>query len=147
MQQRALLLSISSDSHTWNLVYMQLLLGELGFDVVTAGCCVTPDELVELAHYKRPDLIVISTINGHGYVEAKLYVSHLKKHELVKHIPIVIGGNLTINGNLTAVQKKELIALGFAGVFTGKSSIEKFKDFVSLLRQKQTIEHVAAEAL
>ncbi|MFD0586215.1 hypothetical protein [Dactylosporangium darangshiense] len=37
--------TVSSDAHTWNLVYLQLLLEELGCRVTNLGAC-TPDETI-----------------------------------------------------------------------------------------------------
>ncbi|BAU88404.1 methylaspartate mutase [Streptomyces laurentii] len=43
--RRVLVSSVSSDSHTWNLVFLQLLLEDLGHEVTNIGACV-PDELL-----------------------------------------------------------------------------------------------------
>ncbi|WP_278255873.1 hypothetical protein [Nocardioides convexus] len=51
--------SVSSDSHTWNLVYLQLLLEENGCAVVNLGA-TTPDDLVaDALREHRPDALVI----------------------------------------------------------------------------------------
>lgn len=39
--------SVSSDSHTWNLVFLQLLLEEMGHEVTNIGSCVPDDLLIE----------------------------------------------------------------------------------------------------
>lgn len=59
--------SVASDSHTWNLVFLYLLLEELGFDVVNLGASLPDDILISECTRIEPDLVVISSVNGHGY--------------------------------------------------------------------------------
>ncbi|MGW7413543.1 cobalamin-dependent protein, partial [Streptomyces sp. NPDC054863] len=58
--RRVLVSSVSSDSHTWNLVYLQLVLEELGHEVRNIGACVPDDLLLEECLAHRPALVVIS---------------------------------------------------------------------------------------
>ena len=55
-----------SDSHTWNLIYIERWLCEHGCDVLNLGNCVEPDVVAETCRDRRPDLLVVSSINGLG---------------------------------------------------------------------------------
>lgn len=68
--RHAVLTTIASDSHTWNLLFLQLLLEEQGWEVTNLGACVPVDVLIEEATARPPGLIVVSTVNGHGAEEA-----------------------------------------------------------------------------
>jgi methylaspartate mutase sigma subunit len=70
-QPTALLTTIESDSHSWNLVYMELLLKEQSFRVVNLGpCAPVPKTIAAIAEF-GPDVVVVSTVNGHGYLQGK----------------------------------------------------------------------------
>jgi methylaspartate mutase sigma subunit len=102
--------SVSSDSHTWNLVFLQLLIEELGFEVVNLGACVPDELLVSECLSIRPGMVVIS-------------------RELAR-IPMVIGGKLGTSGGQTTQQVEDLLAAGFDAVFDdradGPASFRRF---------------------
>src|SRR4051812_3180408 len=54
-----LVTSVSSDSHTWNLVFLQLLLEDLGHKVTNLGACTPDDEILGAARALEPDLLVV----------------------------------------------------------------------------------------
>src|SRR3954447_20297379 len=95
---RTLVTTLTSDAHTWNLVYLQLLLEERGHEVANLGPCV-PDELVVAeCHRVVPDLVVVSTVNGHGRQDAERVVRRLRLDHRLDGTRIVIGGKLGIDG-------------------------------------------------
>ena len=118
----AVLCTIPSDSHTWNLVYLHLLLEESGFRVVNLGAC-TPAEEIEAAVLRHaPELLVISTVNGHGVLEGRAIVQRLRYHG---DLPIVIGGKLGVTGDGER-HVAALLAAGYSAVFTGAGSVDDF---------------------
>src|SRR5262249_3646935 len=83
--------SVSSDSHTWNLVFLQLALEELGHRVVNLGACV-PDELVLAGCLRvRPDLVVVSSVNGHGFRDGTRLIGRIRGCPELAATPVVIG--------------------------------------------------------
>lgn len=123
----ALLTSVASDSHTWNLVYLQLVLEELGFRVTNLGAC-TPDELiVDESLSMEPELIVVSSVNGHGRAEGIRVVRQLRSCPELAVTPIVIGGKLGICG---AADAASLRAAGFDAVFEDGAAGHSFPSFV-----------------
>jgi methylaspartate mutase sigma subunit len=131
-----LLSTVSSDAHTWNLVYLQLLLEDQGHQVGNLGACVPDELLVDRCRTDRPDLVVISTVNGHGAQDGARVVKLLRGNPELAGTPIVIGGKLGIEGNSTAAAD-ELLAAGFDAVFDDDSEMDRFYRFLESVANKK----------
>jgi methylaspartate mutase sigma subunit len=125
-RQSVLVTSVSSDSHTWNLVYLQLLLEELGYRVHNLGACA-PDELVVVECLRsRPDLVLVSTVNGHGHRDGARLIGRIRAHPGLRTTPVVIGGKLGIAGPGGARSRDELRAAGFDAVYEADTGLRDF---------------------
>jgi methylaspartate mutase sigma subunit len=125
---------VASDSHTWNLVFLQLLIEELGHHVVNLGPCV-PDELL-IAECQRlgPAMVVVSSVNGHGYQDGMRLIDKLRACEELATTPVVIGGKLGISGEQDLWSADELVAAGFDAVFDdSRTGIAAFREFSGTL--------------
>lgn len=129
-KRRAIISSVSSDSHTWNLVFLQILLEENDFEVTNLGACVPPGMLTDRAVQLRPDLILISSVNGHGGLQGAAYVQELKARPELSTTPVVIGGKLGVAGEADRDLIPELLSSGFDGVFVGDEAVTDFLRFV-----------------
>ncbi|MGW1049600.1 cobalamin B12-binding domain-containing protein [Streptomyces sp. NPDC002521] len=116
LRQTVVVTSMASDSHTWNLVYLQLLLEELGYDVVNLGPCVPDDLLVSRCAGIDPSFVVISSVNGHGHQDGLRVIRKLRAHPALITTPVVIGGKLGVDGR-SAARAHALRAAGFDEVF------------------------------
>jgi methylmalonyl-CoA mutase cobalamin-binding subunit len=134
-----LLSTVSSDAHTWNLVYLQLLIEEHGHRVVNLGACVPDDHLIAQVRQIRPDLVVISTVNGHGRIDGERMIRALRAHPDLATVPVVIGGKLTVDGALTRQVCDDLLAAGFDDVFDADADVPRFR---TLLRASTLPERV-----
>lgn len=114
---KVLLAGTSSDAHTWNLVYMQILIQEFGHDVRNLGCCVPGELLLREAVRMAPDLIVMSTVNGHGVIDGARVVRLLRKNASLREVPIVIGGKLGVAGRGLEEGVQALLDAGFTAVY------------------------------
>ncbi|MCX5054263.1 MULTISPECIES: cobalamin B12-binding domain-containing protein [unclassified Streptomyces] len=124
--------SVSSDSHMWNLVFLQLLLEENGGQVVNLGAC-TPDELVMSECLRiRPDALVISTVNGHGHIDGLRLIRKIRGHSGLASMKVVIGGKLGVHGSRHAGSRAELVANGFDAVFEADADLDRFLDCLGL---------------
>ncbi|MGW3171355.1 cobalamin B12-binding domain-containing protein [Streptomyces sp. NPDC001153] len=124
--------SVSSDSHMWNLVFLQLLLEENGGQVVNLGAC-TPDELVMSECLRiRPDALVISTVNGHGHIDGLRLIRKIRGHSGLASMKVVIGGKLGVHGSRHAGTRAELVANGFDAVFEADADLDRFLDCLGL---------------
>ncbi|MFJ7159480.1 cobalamin B12-binding domain-containing protein [Streptomyces sp. NPDC101118] len=114
---KILLSGTASDSHTWNLVYLQLFLEELGHRVVNLGPCVPGDLLAAGCHEHAPDLLVISSVNGHGYRDGLTAVARVRREPGLAALPVVIGGKLGVAGVRDPAAAARLTAAGVDRVF------------------------------
>lgn len=97
---RILATGTASDSHTWNLVYLQLALEEWGHRVTNLGPCVSACLLAAACRETAPDLVVISSVNGHGYRDGLMAVSKIRALSgAVGAVPVVVGGKLGLSGS------------------------------------------------
>ena len=124
--------SVSSDSHTWNLVYLELLLGELGFQVRNLGPCVPDRLLLDACREQRPDLVVLSSVNGHGAHDAERAVRRLRADAVLGALPAVVGGKLGTRGPADEQERAQaLTGAGFDGVFEGPDALTRFLAYLA----------------
>ncbi|MFI8371025.1 cobalamin B12-binding domain-containing protein [Streptomyces sp. NPDC085466] len=124
--------SVSSDSHTWNLVFLQLLLEELGHKVTNIGACVPDELLIEECLRLRPDLVVISSVNGHGALDGARAVRRLRRdHPELSGMRIVIGGKLGVRGAEAGTYGPELMDAGFDAVFEDAAGVDRFRRYLA----------------
>ena len=128
---RILLSTTSSDSHTWNLMFLQLLLEECGHEVVNLGPCVPDALLVETARDCRPSAIVISTVNGHGRIDGARVARAVRRHPEIAQLPMVIGGKLGIEGTSSDDEVSRLLEAGFDAVFIGEANPDELPTALS----------------
>ncbi|MGW4162382.1 cobalamin B12-binding domain-containing protein [Streptomyces sp. NPDC004788] len=115
--RRVLLTTGSSDAHTWNLVHLQLFLEEHGHSVLNLGPCVPERLLVDTARMTSPDLVVLSSVNGHGHQDGLRAARALRADEDTQGIPMVIGGLLGISPDGAEERRAELLAAGYDEVY------------------------------
>ncbi|KJY31556.1 hypothetical protein VR44_17860 [Streptomyces katrae] len=138
---RVLVSSTSSDSHTWNLVFLQLLLEEMGNDVVNIGSCVPDDLLIAECRRHRPDMVVISSVNGHGALDGERLITALRAEPDLSRLPVVIGGKLGTRGS--SVFGQRLMDAGFDAVFEDSAGIEPFRSYLELAPHAVELEATA----
>jgi methylaspartate mutase sigma subunit len=114
-------------------VFLQLLLEELGHEVVNLGPCA-PDALVaDSCAALRADLLVVSSVNGHGAIDARSLIRALRSRPATAHLPVVIGGKLGVSLTGREESVRALVGAGFDAVFDEAVSITSFTSFVALL--------------
>jgi methylaspartate mutase sigma subunit len=123
--------SMASDSHSWNLVFLQLLLSELGHRVTNLGPCVPDEVLIGHCLAARPDLVVVSTVNGHGFPDGMRLIRELRAD--LPDLPVVIGGKIGIRAVGNAELAEHLLAAGFDAVFEDSGGLRSFTSFVQKL--------------
>lgn len=122
-----------SDAHTWNLVFLQLLLEESGHHVHNLGPCVPATVLAEECSRLRPDLLVLGTVNGHGTEDALTAIKHLRAAGAPVGMPVVIGGKLSTSDR-GRKDAERLLSAGFDAVYSDDpSAIGEFTSFVCAL--------------
>ncbi|ROQ88912.1 methylaspartate mutase sigma subunit [Streptomyces sp. 2132.2] len=114
---RTVVSGLSSDAHMWNLVYLQLLLEDRGHRVSNLGCTTPDAEIVRACRTERPDLLVISSVNGHGRLDGLRLIRALRAVPALRGLPVVIGGKLGVDGRDRAGAAAHLTAAGYDAVF------------------------------
>ena len=128
---RCIVSGLEADSHTWNLVFIQLLLQECDFEVLNLGPCVPALLLAETIAVWEPDLVVISTVNGCCGVQGKGLISALAAQLERPLPPMIIGGILTTSTGGEQAARLELLRAGYRGVFVGEDSKVEFVQFLN----------------
>ncbi|MFD5106572.1 cobalamin B12-binding domain-containing protein [Streptomyces cinereoruber] len=109
---KILLSGTASDSHTWNLVYLRLFLEELGCEVVGLGPCVDAELLADACRRHAPDVVVLSSVNGHGYRDGLAAVRRLRAAPALAALPVVLGGKLGVAGHRQDDDVAQLLGAG-----------------------------------
>jgi N-dimethylarginine dimethylaminohydrolase/methylmalonyl-CoA mutase cobalamin-binding subunit len=130
--------TVASDSHSWNLVYLRLALTELGHQVLNLGPCVPDELLISECLRVRPDLIVVSSVNGHGFIDGMQLISRIRGCQELAATPVVIGGKLGIAGPAGRSRRNQLMAAGFDAVFEDGTGMAAFRAFTERLTMKAT---------
>ena len=124
---------VSSDAHTWNLVYLQALLEEWGGRVVNLGACVPDREIMDTCRRLRPDLLVLGTVNGHGHLDGRRLIRRIRADAALAAMPAVIGGRLDTLGTSGEGVAAPLLAAGFDAVFDADRGVEEFTAYLTAL--------------
>lgn len=133
-----------SDSHTWNLIFMELFLQEHHCTIRNLGACVPIPHLQDTLKKLPCDLVVISSINGHLFQDAIKIISSLPRHGSPSLPPFVLGGKMGISQKDTAFQKRKLLKLGYDDVFVEKNSLGRFSQYLdrlTTLKQQRLLWH------
>ncbi len=127
--------SVPTDSHTWNLVVLQLLIEEMGHHVVNLGSCVPVPLLLSACRAERPDYVVLSTVNGHGQVDGARVIHALRADPALAGLTVVIGGRFGTRGDADPGLRQDLLARGYDAVFPADvdrpmRAVEQLREFV-----------------
>jgi methylaspartate mutase sigma subunit len=119
--------STPSDAHSWNLVYLQLVLEEYTDAVVNLGPCLPTALLVEESRRRRPDLVVVSSVNGHGHADGLAIIAALRAEPALDGVRVVIGGMLSTDPARDPVVEAELRAAGYDEVYVGPDAVPRLR--------------------
>ncbi|MFC4590849.1 cobalamin B12-binding domain-containing protein [Sphaerisporangium corydalis] len=127
----AVLSSTPSDSHTWNLLFVQMLMEENGWSVTNLGACVPVAMLMDESLRRVPDMIVLSTVNGHGAQEARQVIAALRAQPSLARVPVALGGKLCVSEDRERAVVDELVAAGFDAVLVGDTAVPVFRSLLT----------------
>jgi len=126
--------TVESDAHIWNLVFLQKLIEEHGGQVWNLGACSPVEVVLRAVSDSRADLLVVSSVNGHGLHGARILLRAM--HRAGLKVPCVIGGKLTTAESNNDAVRAELLELGCTEVCTGDNAIPRFRDLLRLGRRE-----------
>jgi len=121
-----LLATLPSDAHGQNLVVLQRLLVEHGFEVRNLGICTPVAVLLKACAELRPRVVVISATNGHHDVEGTRVAKCI--HELLGPASpsLALAGELTLPVTAWFHNGREA---GYDDVFQGPESVPNLLAF------------------
>ena len=137
--KRAVIATVPSDSHMWNLVYIELVLRENGWDVNNLGACTPAELVVEVCLEQRPDMLVVSSVNGHGHIGGRKLIGQIRGRSELDYLPVVIGGKLGTLGANNSVFVEPLISAGYSAVFMEAEGLEEFGRFIEAPRRAELV--------
>ncbi|EST38287.1 hypothetical protein N566_08195 [Streptomycetaceae bacterium MP113-05] len=111
-------------------MYVELFLEELGHDVVALGPCVSPELLTAACRRHSPDVVVLSSVNGHGYRDGLTAVRRLRSGTAPSVLPVVIGGKLGTTGRRQEADVDRLLQAGCDAVF-GDDDLDALRAFLA----------------
>ncbi|WP_128378597.1 cobalamin B12-binding domain-containing protein [Streptomyces cavernae] len=131
----AVVSTVSSDAHTWNLIFLELLLTETGYRVHNVGACVPDELLIETCRTRNPHLLVLSSVNGHGAIDAERLIKRLRTVPELAALPTAVGGKLGTDGESgLSTRRRRLTRAGFTAVFEGAAAVARFQTFARGVR-------------
>ena len=135
----ALVLGTPSDAHTWNLFYLDLILKESGFNSEVLGGCVNLRDVTKKVGTSYWDIILVSSLNGHFYLESQSVLKSIKKGLGARNPIIVAGGNVDTSNRdinfLERIVKKQ----GYDEVFFRGDSIKKFQKYCETIFSREQL--------
>ena len=137
--KRAVIATVPSDSHMWNLVYIELVLRENGWDVNNLGACTPAELVVETCLAERPDMLVVSSVNGHGHIGGRKLIGQIRSRSELDYLPVVIGGKLGTLGANNSVFVEPLMSAGYSAVFMEAEGLEEFGRFIEAPRRPELV--------
>jgi methylmalonyl-CoA mutase cobalamin-binding subunit len=137
--KRAVIATVPSDSHMWNMVYIELFLKENGWEVINLGACTPPELVVETCLAERPDMLVISSVNGHGHIGGRKVIGQIRAQSDLDYMPAVIGGKLGTLGANNSVFAEPLVAAGYSAVFLEAEGLPAFSQFIETPRRVELV--------
>jgi methylmalonyl-CoA mutase cobalamin-binding subunit len=137
--KRAVIATVPSDSHMWNMVYIELLLKEHGWEVINLGACTPPDLVVDTCLAERPDMLVISSVNGHGHIGGRKIIGAVRSQSELDYLPAVIGGKLGTLGANNKVFAEPLVEAGYSAVFLENDGVAPFTEFIEAPKRAELV--------
>ncbi len=127
----AVVATTPDDSHVWNLLGVQLKLEERGYGVLNLGACTPAELLAETIRDRRPALVVISTVNGHGALSVPKVLDVLFQYQIQHLAPIAVGGLLTTEPDKAQGAARAIEDDSAAQVFIGEDAWHRFDRFLA----------------
>lgn len=133
-----------SDSHMWNLIFLELFLKENGCKVLNLGSCVPVESIYKALEKSSFDLVVISSVNGYLFQDAMKIMTPFFRSHCHSLPPFVAGGKMGICEKNATFEKKKLIKSGYDDVFVEGDSLARFKkylDYLAAFKRQPALKH------
>lgn len=147
--RKVVLATTPDDSHLWNLAGVQLELEERGFSVTNLGPCTPVALLSDTLAVIEPELLVISSINGHGGISIVQMLRDLTSILLLTETRVVAGGLLCTDQARSHELERLLLSHGCHAIFTGEHAWPRFDAWLQVADEedrKTVMPRIAVES-
>lgn len=125
-QIKVLLCVLGNDIHVVANRMLEILCVEQGCQTRNLGALSATDEILQEIELFRPALVLVSTLNGQGYFEAKKLMNQLRARKSQTIRPDMwIGGNLFV-GDYDDRDARRYLEMGFDQVFSRPTDFSVF---------------------
>lgn len=114
---------IGADVHAVGNKILDYAFNQAGFKVINLGVMVSQKEFVEAAVESNADIIVVSSLYGHGEIDCPGLRDKCNEAGL-KNIKLFVGGNLVVGKRDFAETEKRFLEMGFDRVYPQGTSVE-----------------------
>jgi methylaspartate mutase sigma subunit len=126
---------IGADVHAVGNKILEYAFTEAGINVINLGVMVTQEEYIAAAIETNADLILVSSLYGHGEIDCRGLREKCDEAGL-KNIPLYVGGNLVVGKSNFEDVEKRFLSMGFSRVYppstTPEQCIEDIKKDLNL---------------
>lgn len=114
---------IGADVHAVGNKIIAYALEKEGFNVVNLGVMVSQEEYIAAAIETAADLILVSSLYGHGEIDCQGLREKCDEAGL-KDIPLLAGGNLVVGKQDFAQVERRFLDMGFTKAYPPGTTIE-----------------------
>ena len=121
---------IGADVHAVGNKILEYAFSQAGINVINLGVMVAQEEYIAAAVETNADIIVVSSLYGHGEIDCRGLREKCDEAGL-KNIPLYVGGNLVVGKTNFEEVEKRFLDMGFSRVYppgtTPEQCIEDIK--------------------
>jgi len=107
---------IGADVHAVGNKILEYAFSQAGINVINLGVMVAQEEYIAAAIETKADVIVVSSLYGHGEIDCRGFREKCDEAGL-KNIPLYVGGNLVVGKTNFEEVEKRFLDMGFSRVY------------------------------
>ena len=107
---------IGADVHAVGNKILEYAFTQAGINVINLGVMVTQEEYIAAAIETNADIILVSSLYGHGEIDCRGLREKCDEAGL-KKIPLYVGGNLVVGKSNFMEVEKRFLEMGFSRVY------------------------------
>ena len=107
---------IGADVHAVGNKILEYAFTQAGINVINLGVMVSQEEYIAAAIETNADLIVVSSLYGHGEIDCRGLREKCDEAGL-KNIPLYVGGNLVVGKSNFDEVEKRFLEMGYSRVY------------------------------
>ena len=115
---------IGADVHAVGNKILEYAFSQVGINVINLGVMVSQEEYIAAAIETKADIIVVSSLYGHGEIDCRGFREKCDEAGL-KNMPLYVGGNLVVGKTNFEEVEKRFLDMGFSRVYAPGTAPEQ----------------------